>query len=158
MWIIPHEPSAPTRPGADGAGTIEGVRRFDWTVIRSSATVGLLVVVPAALISDLLFDRTDALWLALLFAIVTLLGFIAAGYAAGRQRTDIPMSHGALAAVVCYAVVQAFGTIKRLVADEEINVIAYPFIAMIALTCGMAGALFADWHLRRTRRTAEPLA
>ncbi len=133
------------------------VRRFDWTVIRSSATVGLLIVVPAAVISDLLFDRTDALWLSLLFAIATLLGFMAAGYAAGRQRTDIPMSHGAMAALVCYAVVQVFGTIKRLLAGEEVNVLAYPFIAMIALTCGLAGALLADWHVRRTRRTADPV-
>ena len=130
--------------------------RFDWTVIRTAATAGLVVVIPAAVVSEVLLDRSSASIWSLLFAAVTLFGFATAGYAAGRQRTDIPMSHGGLAAVLCYLVVQTFGTIKRLVADESVNVAAYPLMAMIALTCGIAGALFADWYLRKSRREHLP--
>lgn len=124
--------------------------RLDWTVIRTAATAGLLVVIPAAVLAELLVGDTDETsgWQLLFFAI-TLLGFVIAGFGAGRLRSDTPMAHGAAAAAVTWVVVQVFGTARRLLADEPVSWLALVFAAMLAVTAGIAGGAFADWFRRR---------
>ncbi len=125
---------------------------LDWLAIRTAATAGLIVVVPAALLAELIVGDGGSSGWAFLFLFLTLLGFVIAGFGAGRLRTDTPLSHGAIAALVCYAVVQLFGAASRLVNGEDLNLLAYPVMAMVAITCGVIGALFADWSQRRARR------
>jgi hypothetical protein len=130
--------------------TVGGVPHLDWTVIRTAATAGLIVVIPAAVIAELVLGDTDATsgWRLVFFAI-TLLGFVIAGFGAGRLRSDTPMAHGATAAAVTWAVVQVFGTARRLAAGESVSWLAIVFAAMLAITAGIAGGAFADWFRRR---------
>jgi hypothetical protein len=122
----------------------------DWAVIRSSILAGLIVIVPAALVSQWLSSGDDG-W-TFFFLLVVLLGFVIAGFGAGYLRSDTPMKHGAIAAVGCYAVVQLFGMVKRLIAGESINPVTYILMAFLAASFGLVGGLFGDWHRRRSRR------
>lgn len=126
-----------------------GLAKIDWPVVVNAAGAGLLVVIPAALLTALVFSDTSTSRWAILFSLVIFLGFAVAGFGAGRLRRDTPMIHGALAALLCYVVVQGFGIARRLVADKPLNLATYPLSALLAACLGVAGALFADWYLRR---------
>ncbi len=130
-----------------------GLSAIDWTVIRTSTIAGLMVVVPATLLSGLLVGDGERPALAFLFIAVTLIGFTVAGFGAGRLRDDTPIAHGAVAAVTCYAIVQIVGTIRRLAAGDDINIASYPVAAILAAFCGVSGALFAE-RLQRQRHTS----
>ena len=122
-------------------------------MIRTAATAGLLVVIPAAVLAEVLVGRpAEGSALSLLFFTVTLLGFVIAGFAAGRLRSDTPMAHGAAAAGVTWAVVQVFGTARRLLGGEDVSWVAIAFAAMLAVSAGIAGGAGADWFRRRVER------
>ncbi len=126
--------------------------KIDWLTIRTSATAGLIIIIPAAVLSAVLVGENGSPGWSILFVFAILLGFFIAGFGAGRLRDDTPMMHGSLAAMACYVVVQIFGSIRRLAVGDPINPISYPLILMIAATVGIAGALFADWSARKTDR------
>jgi hypothetical protein len=128
---------------------------LDWPIIRMGATAGLIVVIPAAIISALLVDDNDASSWAPLFEIVVIFGFVIAGWGAGSRRPDTPMMHGAAAAFLCYVVVQLFGFFRRLAQGADINFLTYPIQALLAATFGVAGAVFADWYRRKSLRTSS---
>lgn len=123
---------------------------LDWSIIRNAATAGLLVVIPAALVAQVFAGEVDdgSGWPLLFFA-VTILGFLIAGFAAGRLRSDTPLAHGAVAAGITWAAVQVFGTVRRLLADEPVSWLALAFAGMLAVCAGIAGGAFADWFRRR---------
>lgn len=126
--------------------------KIDWLTVRTSASAGLMIIIPSAILSAVIIGDDGAFAWSVLFAFLILLGFFVAGFGAGRLRSDTPMMHGSLSAISCYVVVQVFGVIRRLVAGESINPISYPLFLMIAATCGIAGAVFADWSARKTAR------
>ncbi len=123
---------------------------IDWTVIRSSALAGLMIIVPAALVSQWLASG-DGAW-PFLFLLVVLIGFVVAGFGAGFLRSDTPMKHGAISAIAAYVVVQTVFAVVRLARGEDLNPITYPLLALMAGSFGLLGGLFGDWHRRRTRR------
>ncbi len=111
-----------------------------------------MIVVPAALIAQ--FLRSTAVGgLAWLFLFIVLVGFVVAGFGAGFLRSDTPMKHGAISAIVAYVMIQIFGAVWRLARGEDINPITYPLLALMAGSFGLVGGLFGDWHRRRTQRT-----
>lgn len=118
---------------------------IDWRTIRTSALAGLMVIVPAALLSELVVgDEGGRPLLGFLFVAVIVIGFVIAGFGAGRLRNDTPIMHGVVAAISCYAVVQILGLIKRLVVGDDINIASYVVSAILAGFCGASGALFAE--------------
>lgn len=111
-----------------------------------------MIVIPAAILSAVFVDNSSANLWSFLFAFIVLLGFFIAGFGAGRLRNDTPMMHGSIAAMACYLVVQLFGTVRRIAQGDSINLVSYPLMLMIAATCGVAGAVFADWSARKTAK------
>lgn len=124
----------------------------DWTVVRNAAVVGLVVLLPAALVASVALGDDPARWWTWLFLAVSLLAFTVAGFLAGGRRQDVPMIHGGLAAVATFAVAQLLGSGLRLARDEEVSIVAAVVGLLLALTCGVGGALGADWFHRRRRR------
>ena len=125
---------------------------IDWVVIRSAVLAGLLVLIPAIVVLTLILDDSASSAWIYLFGLILVFGFLTAGYGAGRSRNDTPMIHGAIAGLGCYVLIQAFGTISRLVRGEDINPLQYPFLAMFSAALGTSGALFADWYRRKSLR------
>lgn len=129
------------------------VPNLDWSLVGAAAARGLVIIVPAAIISALMFDEGNDSNLAFLFGFVVMIGFVVAGYSAGGRRSDTPMMHGAAAALACYVIVQLFGFLRRLASGDDINLLRYPMLALFAATFGVAGGVFADWNRRRQLRS-----
>ncbi|MGI9598863.1 MAG: hypothetical protein ACR2QK_22045 [Acidimicrobiales bacterium] len=129
--------------------------RFDWTIVRTAATGGLIIIVPGAFIADQLLDGSAARGWTWLFLVLVLAGFAAAGYIAGRLRTDTPMLHGATSAFVAFVVAQAFGIVVTMARGGSINWITIPLTALVAVSMGVAGALLSDRVHRRATRVAS---
>lgn len=125
------------------------MENLDWAAIRHAATGGLVVLVPAAILTEIFVDGSSGGALAFLFFAITMFGFATAGFGAGRLRSDRPMVHGMIAALAAWAVIQAFGVIKLLIAGDDITWLALPLTALIASSAGVAGAVFADWSRRK---------
>ena len=118
-----------------------------WRAIGAGALVALLLAVPTALISQAL-DSADQLGdessLPFIFAAVIIVALGIGGATAAARRPDAPMTHGILAALVAYGIVQGLGVIRRLVAGEDISWTALLFTASAAATAGLIGALVAS--------------
>src|SRR5215210_569542 len=93
-----------------------------WRAIGAGALVALLLAVPVALISQAL-DSADQLGdessLPFIFAAVIIVALGIGGATAAARRPDAPMTHGILAALLAYGVVQALGVVRRLVAGDD---------------------------------------
>lgn len=111
-----------------------------------------MIIIPSAVLSAILVGEDGSVLWSALFIFLIVLGFFIAGFGAGRLRNDTPMMHGSVSAMVCYAIVQLFGTARRVAAGDSINLMSYPLFLMIAASCGIAGAVFADWSERKTAR------
>jgi len=125
---------------------------IDWDVIKSAALAGLFVLVPAIVVLTLVLDDSSATIWIYIFGLILVFGFLTAGYGAGRIRSDTPMIHGAIAGLTCYAAIQLFGVVSRVIRGDSINPWQYPFLAMFSASLGASGALFADWYRRKGTR------
>lgn len=130
--------------------------RLDWTIVRTAATGGLLILVPGALGAGLLVDDGSSAAWAWPFAVIILIGFGVAGYVAGRLRPDTPMLHGAVGAFLAYLVAQVLAAVAGLVDGGGLNWAAASLTALLAVTLGVAGALLSDVvHRHRLRRAGR---
>lgn len=127
------------------------MNKLDWTVIRTAATAGLLVIVPGAFLSSVVFDNA-APAVAWLFLVIILFGFGLAGYVGGRLRSDTPIVHGVLSGLLCVVVAQAFGMVVTLAQGESVTWVAFPLTALLAGFLGASGALLSDLVHRRAVR------
>lgn len=125
--------------------------RIDWTATATAAGAGLAIIIPGAVVSELVVDRAGS-WLVWVFLAVIASGFGLAGMVAGRLRTDTPMLHGAAGALLAFVVAGAVGLAVAALRDRSISIIALPLAALTAVTAGIAGALLADALHRRARR------
>jgi len=128
------------------------VDTLDWTVIRTAATAGLLVIVPGAFVASVLFDDGPT-GLAWLFLLVVLAGLGLSGYVAGRLRSDTPIAHGLISGLLCYLVAQLFGVIVSLARGDTISWALIPLGALLACLLATGGALLSDVVHRRAVRT-----
>lgn len=129
------------------------VTRIGWTAIAIAAGVGLVVIVPAALVSGVVADRTGG-WVVWLFLAIALSGFALSGVVAGHLRSDTPMVHGALGGAATFLGALVVGLVSAALRDRSLSVAALPVAALLAVTAGVAGSLLADVVDRRTSRRA----
>ena len=127
-----------------------------WPVVVSSSLIGLAVLVPAAALAWVLVDDPGPI-LTWTFLAVALLAFVAAGFAAGYRRRDIPMIHGGLAALVTFAIAQLGGIGIQVARGGGVSLVVVALGALLASSCGVGGALGADWLLRLRRRRRSGL-
>lgn len=126
---------------------------LDWTIVRTAATGGLILIVPGAFIAALLPTDGSSIWVWPFLALV-LIGFGVAGYVAGRLRDDTPMLHGAVSALVAFVVAQLFGLAAIASRGGSISWAAIPLTAVLAASMGVTGALVSDQVRRRRTRMA----
>lgn len=119
--------------------------------IEAGAVAALWVAVPAAVAGEVLVDGEggERSALALALTAVILAGCALGGFVAASARREAPLSHGAVAALAAYVVVQGAGVVLLAVRGEEIRVVAILFNAMLASSVGLLGAMVA------TRRVAS---
>lgn len=122
-----------------------------WRVIVIATMSGLAVLIPAAVVASLILGDDANPWWAWVFVAVAVFAFLASGFVAGLLRSDTPMLHGAVAALAAATVMQGAAALDPFANGERPDAIAVTITAMIALSCGVGGSLFAEWFSRRRR-------
>jgi putative membrane protein (TIGR04086 family) len=122
--------------------------RLDWRAIGVGALVAMAICVPLAVISQIISDygNDGAAGIVALFFFVVLAGLAAGGYVAGSRRPEAPLSHGILAAIVAYVIVQGIGLVVNLARGDDISLVAIVFNAGLASAMGLLGGWLANWR------------
>ncbi|MGH9119198.1 MAG: TIGR04086 family membrane protein [Acidimicrobiales bacterium] len=129
--------------------------RLDWRAIGLGALVAMAISVPLAIVSQVISDYGDGdgAGIVVLFYFVVLAGLAVGGFVAGSRRPEAPLTHGILAAVVAYVVVQGIGLIVNLARGDDVSIVALVFNAGLAAAMGLLGGWLANW--RATSPAAE---
>lgn len=102
----------------------------------------MFLAVPAALANVVLSaqdaDDRSAL-LSFLTLLVLLLGFVLAGFAAGRLATFERARHGTAAALIVFVLVQVIAVLGRLDRGDGISIFSIVFTGFLAAAAGAAG-------------------
>jgi hypothetical protein len=125
---------------------------IDWRVVASATAAGLLVLVPLAAVSALALPTTPGAGWTWAFLAVAVAAFATSGAVAGGRRRDVPIVHGILAGLSTFVVAEAIGIVVLMVRGEGVALIAVFLGGVLAATCGLGGALGADWLIRRSHR------
>jgi ABC-type transport system involved in multi-copper enzyme maturation permease subunit len=88
------------------------------------------------------------------FFLVIMAGMLIGGFVAGSKRPDSPLTHGALAAVIAYALAQVVTVLVRILGDSTLrSPVVYVFNALLMASIGCVGGLVAE---RRNARLGSP--
>jgi hypothetical protein len=115
--------------------------RLDWRAVGIGALLGLAVAVPGAVLGGV----TDVV----AFAVFVFAGFVLAGVVAASKGPSIPFTHGIVAGVVVWAVVQGIGTILVVAKGDDLHPLAYVFNGFLAAGLGLLGGLIAERRVAR---------
>ena len=116
--------------------------RWDLPALREGALVALVFAVPFSVASRLVHDDNPDSTLVVPLLLAAVIGFVlGAGVAAWRQRTSTPLSHGIVAAVGTYTVVQGVLVTIKLIRGAEIHWFAIVFNLTVTLAAGCVGGL-----------------
>lgn len=123
------------------------VTDLDRGAIVRGAGIAMVLAVPIALVGNALDLDSDSN-LIFVFLGLILVAFGLGGFVAARGIDETPLTHGAVAALVGYVVVQVAAIIRRLVIDEDVRWVGVVFNGLLAASAGLLGAL---WSARRNR-------
>jgi len=130
--------------------------RLERRSILAGAAVTIVIAVPPAVIG-VVGSEDDSMagssWVPLLFCWIVL-AFFVGGLVAARSQPHAPLAHGALAALLAYALVQGVGVIRHLLVDEDVSWVSIAFAALLASSTGTVGGIVAN-HLRMRKIRAR---
>jgi hypothetical protein len=125
--------------------------KIDWRAAATGALAALVLVLPAALIGAIVVSD-DANNGVFAFYFVIMAGMLAGGFVAGSKRPDAPLTHGAVAALLAYALAQGLALLVKAVAGSKLRSPAvYVFDALLMASLGVVGGLIAE---RRNARAS----
>jgi hypothetical protein len=120
------------------------IAEVDLAAVGRGAGVALLVGAVAAVIANLVDAVSDeGSTLAIILLLATLAGLVAGGWVAARASRRSPLVDGAAAALAAVVVLLVVNLVRRLVGDDDVNAAYLVVWALLALACGLAGALAA---------------
>ena len=120
-------------------------RLLDVGAIARGVLFGAPLVLVASLTNQLLDSGDEGSSATFPLFVLLLVGFVVAGYVAGRAAPEAPYSNGAVAAVAAFVAVQIIAVASRLVRGESLQPItAMVFLALLAYASGLVGALLAS--------------
>jgi hypothetical protein len=127
------------------------VSTLDWTVVRTAATGGLIILIPSALLAGIISGAAGGsqnVW-RWIFLAVSLLAYWLAGFLAGNLRNDTPMVHGIVSALIAAAVAMAIALFRGVWLGELSELVTYGVGLALAALMGALGALSSDVVRRR---------
>ena len=119
---------------------------IDVRAVVVGAAMAIAVSLPATLVVQALAadDTEDTPAWVLLFAPVIFAGFVVGGSVAGARRPDTPLTHGAVAGLAAYLVVQALGVALIAARGDDLQPVVYVFNAFLAAALGTLGGWIAE--------------
>jgi hypothetical protein len=115
---------------------------IEWRAVGAGALMAAIIAVPSALMSRALGIDEDSTWMPLFFGLI-LVGFLLGGALAARSATSMPLTHAGIAALMTFVVVQGIGLVRRLIADDGVEVAGIAFAGFLSLSAGILGGLIA---------------
>ena len=130
------------------------LNELDPRAVLTGAGAGAALIVPAAVLSQVLVDDSSddgTPPLVFVFFGLILAGFALAGWVAGTRPTSerTPVQHGAAAAALAFAVVQAVGLVLVVAAGDEVRIASIIANLLLAASCGAVGGLLATRTINR---------
>ncbi|MCU1499570.1 MAG: hypothetical protein JWM47_3523 [Acidimicrobiales bacterium] len=111
------------------------------------AAAGVLIAVPSALANMVLASQEEK---SVLWSLVTLLGlalgFLLAGFAAGRMASSERARHGTVAALIVFVLVEVIAIGGRLDRGDGISIFSILFTGFLAAAAGASGGTFGARH------------
>lgn len=120
------------------------MRIVDLGAVARGAAVAVAISLPAALLGLVVVDDADNDNLVFAFLVAVLAGLGAGGYVAARRVPSAPLLHGAVAALVAFALIQGAGLIRRVASGDSFSLTSIAFAALLAYSCGLLGGLAAS--------------
>jgi hypothetical protein len=118
------------------------VEAVDIGAVARGAAVALVVGGVAAVVANVVDAVNDeGSLLAIVLLLATLVGLGAAGWVAARACRRAPLIHGAAAALTAVAVLLVVNVVRRLAGDDDLNASYIVVWLLLALACGLGGAL-----------------
>ena len=128
------------------------MRDIDWRAVGAGVVAALTLALPAALIGAVVVDDESNNGVFVFFLII-MAGMLVGGFVAGSKRPDSPLTHGAVAAVIAYALAQIVTVLVRLLGDTKLrSPVVYLFNALLMASLGIVGGLVAE---RRNARVGS---
>ncbi|HEY2814233.1 MAG TPA: TIGR04086 family membrane protein [Acidimicrobiales bacterium] len=124
---------------------------IDWRAVVAGAIAALVLAVPAGVISAIVVsdDSGNGVFV---FYVVIIVAMLLGGFVAGSKRPDAPLTHGALAAAVAYAIAQTITVVVKLIDGTDVRSPAvYVFNLLLMASIGVVGGFIAE---RRNARVA----
>ena len=104
---------------------------IDWRAVGTGMAVAAVVAVPVGV-----FGRAP-LWAVVILAALV----VGAVIAASSQQVGAPLTHGIIAAVGLYLIVQVAGVVARSVRGDELHWARYASSLLLSLAAGTIGGL-----------------
>ncbi|WP_426572529.1 hypothetical protein [Aquihabitans sp. McL0605] len=138
--LAPDHPTGPARSQPAPPAPLADGQISRLVVFRGAAT-GLLIAMPAAFVNVVVSDQKPKPQAAInLSFLAVLIGFILAGWLAGREAPSVPSKHGAAAAFVAFIPIEVIGILGRLDRGEALSLGSIIFVGLLAACAGTAGA------------------
>ena len=126
--------------------------RIDWRAVGAGVAAALVVALPAGLIGAVVVNDESNSGV-FVFFLVIMAGMLLGGFVAGSKRPDSPLTHGAIAAVLAYALAQTVTVLVRVLGDAKVrSPVVYVFNALLMASLGVVGGLVAE---RRNARVGS---
>jgi peptidoglycan/LPS O-acetylase OafA/YrhL len=120
------------------------MRSIDWRAVGAGVVAALALALPAGLIGAVVVDDESNNGV-FVFFLVIMAGMLVGGFVAGSKRPDSPLTHGAVAAVLAYALAQTVTVIVRILGDTTLrSPVVYVFNALLMASLGVVGGLVAE--------------
>lgn len=124
---------------------------IDRKAVGAGVVAALVLALPAGLIGAVVVDDESNNGV-FVFFLVIMAGMLVGGFVAGSKRPDSPLTHGALAAVVAYALAQTVTVLVRVLGDTKLrSPVVYIFNALLMASLGVVGGLIAERRNARLR-------
>jgi putative membrane protein (TIGR04086 family) len=116
----------------------------DWKAIGAGVVAALVLALPAGLIGAVVVNDESNNGV-FVFFLVIMAGMLVGGFVAGSKRPDSPLTHGAIAAVLAYALAQTVTVLVRVLGDTKLrSPVVYIFNALLMASLGVVGGLIAE--------------
>jgi putative membrane protein (TIGR04086 family) len=128
--------------------------RIDWRAVGAGVVAALVLALPAGLIGAVVVtdESNNGVFV---FFLVIMAGMLVGGFVAGSKRPDTPFIHGALAAVIAYALAQTVTVLVRVLGDSTLrSPVVYVFNALLMASLGVVGGLLAERRNARLGSTS----
>jgi putative membrane protein (TIGR04086 family) len=118
--------------------------KIDWRAVGAGAVAALVFAIPAGIVSAIVVEDDSSNGVFVFYAVI-IIGMLAGGFVAGSKRPDSPLTHGALAAAVAYAIAQIITVIVKAVRGSDLRSPAvYVFNLLLMASIGVVGGYVAE--------------